>query len=380
MIINIKSIDVLFFRDSKPFGRGSEHFTKSIFPPSSQTLYGALRTKVLEDLCCDYEEFKKGNFVFKNQELVNKIGLEKIKEEIGTVDKIGNFTLKGPFLLYDGDIFLKLPADVKKVGEENSEKYKILHPFNWSNFNIQTDFEINNYPHIITDEPIKDEEGYISLVEFTKYLLCEEIKDIKKSKEIFDYEMRTGIGVNPDTNLTKEGMLYTMGFVRLNKNWSLCAEIENLSILSESGLIKFGGMNRICEYTKLKDNPFKFYFNEIDKIKNLIEKSKIFKIILLTPALFNNGWISDKFEQIDGIKIKLLSAVIGRPENISGWDLAKNKAKPLRRLVPAGSIYYFELLEGGVGELFEKLNFVNFSDENSNLGFGLTLIGGVKNV
>lgn len=388
MIINIKPVDVLFFRDSKPFSRGSEHFTKSIFPPSPQTLYGALRTKVLEDLGCNYEKFKNDEFIFNNQELVNKIGsIEKIKDEIGTVDKPGRFILRGPFLLYKNDaIYLRLPADVKCVGEKTSKEYKILKPFNWSEFDIQTDFEqLNNYPHIIIDKPINDEEGYISLREFINYLLGEEIKNVKNTNDIFYYEMRVGIGIDSTTNITKKGLLYTMGVVRLQNEWSLCAVIENLSLLPESGFIKFGGANRVCEYSKLPEDPFKYYFAEVEKIKNFIEKNKKFKIVLLTPALFNQGWISDKFDssfqmQIDAVKIKLISATIGRPDNISGWDLAKNKAKPLRKLVPAGSVYYFELLEGDVDELFEKLNFVNFSDENSNFGFGLTLIGGVKNV
>ncbi len=379
MIININPVDVLFFRDSRPFGRGSEHFTKSIFPPSPQTLYGALRTKVLEDLGCDYEQYKNGNFVFSNTDSVNRIGIEKIKEEVGTVSKPGSFTLKGPFLFCKNNtIYLKLPADIKRV----SEKFMVLQPFNWSDFNVQTDLELlNKFPHINIDEPIKDEEGFISLKEFTKYLLCEEISEVKNQKDIFNFEMRTGIGVDSEVNITKEGLLYTMGFVRLNKNWSLCAKIENLSALAESGFIKFGGANRICEYSKLSEDPFKFYYAEIDKIKSLIKENKKFKIVLLTPALFDKGWIPGGFEMQKGnVRIKLISATIGRPDNISGWDLAKKKAKPLRRLVPAGSVYYFELLEGGVDELFKEMNFVNFSDENQNFGFGTILVGGIKNV
>jgi CRISPR-associated protein Cmr3 len=38
----------------------------------------------------------------------------------------------------------------------------------------------------------------------------------------------------------------------------------------------------------------------------------------------------------------LVSAVIGKPLAISGWDVANKRPKPLRHYVPAGSVYYFE--------------------------------------
>jgi len=385
VIINIKPVDVLFFRDSKPFGKGSEHFTKSIFPPYPQTLYGALRTKALETLGCDYEQFKNGNFVFRNQDSLNKIDLDNIKKEIGTVEKPGDFILKGPFLLSKNtDIYIKLPADVKNIGDDLVKKYEFMQPFNWSNFGVETDFELNNYPHIITKEPLEDAEGYIPLQKFTNYLLGKDIEDgdVKKASDVYDFEIRTGIGIDPQKNTTEEGLLYAMGFVRLHKDFSLCAEIENLSALPNSGIIKLGGANRICEYEELPDNPFHFYKAEKENIKSIVKEAKKFKLVFLTPALFNNGWISDKFNNYElqegNVRIRLLTGVIGRAENISGWDLARNKPKPFKKLVPAGSVYYFELLQGDVGELFKKFNFVNFSDENPNSGFGLSIIGGIR--
>ena len=382
MIISIKPVDVLFFRDSKPFSRGSEHFAKSLFPPSPQTLYGALRTEALDNLKCDYEKYRESTFVFDNPDLVRQSGgLEKIKEQIGTPEKIGVFSLKGPLLLYQNkNVYLKLPADIKKV--EN--KYKILKPFLWKDYGISTDLTALDYfPHIITDEPLEDETGYIALKSFIQYTFGEEIKeeDIKKEKDIFSYETRIGIGVNDERNAAEEGQLYSVGFVRLHVDWSLIAEVENLPALQDRGIIQLGGERKICEYEILSDNPFKYYFAELNKIKEKIEQTKQFKIIFLTPTYFDKGWISNKFDdglemEVENIKIKLISALIGRAEIVSGWDLAKKRAKPLKNLVPAGSVYYFSLQEGDINALFEKFNWTNFSDTEPNLGFGLSLIGG----
>jgi len=374
MRINIRPIDVLFFRDSKPFGRGFEHFTKSIFPPSPQTLYGALRTKALEDLGCNYKEYENGKLELTKEKDSEKVKM--VEKEVGFPDRIGSFSLKGPLLLRNNaTIYLKLPADIKKV----DEKYEVLKPFDWVSSNVETDLDIiANYPHIQTESPLEDVEGYISLQTFNDYALGGEVKEVVSPEMVYSYEIRTGIGTEAEHNTAKEGQLYTVGFVRMNSGWSFYAEIENLSFLLGSGLIKFGGANRVCEYKSLDDNPLKHY--KMDEIKKSIEENKRFKIVFLTPAEFKNGWISDRFDknlelQMEGLKIKLISACLSRAEVISGWDLANKRPKPLRKLVPAGSVYYFELIEGDVNTLFERLNLVNFSDNNSNLGFGLTLIG-----
>lgn len=381
MNILIKPVDVLFFRDSKPFSRGSEHFTRSIFPPLPQTLYGALRTKAMETLGCDYMEFAKGRLILNNNELVEKSGGMGVHEkELGTVYEQGTFKLKGPFLLKDDTIYMKLPADVKKVNEE----YLILSPFSLEEIGITSDLDIlENYPHIQTQFPVEDVEGYLSLSEFTRYLMGEKIQknEAIKSSEIYDYELRTGIGVNSDTNITGEGLLYTIGFIRLNNGWSFYASAENLSALPSAGLIKFGGDNRVCEYEKTTEDPFKYYTSKIGEIKKIVKNKKRFKLVLLTPAEFNEGWMPGGFNEnlelnFNGIKIKLITASVGRPENISGWDMAQKKAKPLRKLVPAGSVYYFEIIEGEVEKIFDTLNFKSLSDKNIHSGFGLTLIGG----
>ncbi|MCX8082698.1 MAG: type III-B CRISPR module-associated protein Cmr3 [bacterium] len=393
MIINIKPVDVLFFRDSKPFGRGSEHFTKSIFPPFSQTLYGALRTTVLEKLGCDYDTYKTGNVSFSNTAMVEKAGLEKIIKELGTPNQFGDFTLKGPFLLHNGEsVFIRVPSDIKKI--EDSDELCVLAPFDWKRYGISTDLKELEcfFPHTIKEKRLKDINGYMSISSFTEYSLGVSIKtsDIKSTDEIFNYEMRTGLGINRETNVSEEGLLYTMGFVRLkdcNKDqWSLCAEVKDFSLLSKRGFIKLGGANRVCEYEEISDNPFKYYYDITHEIKKIVQNTKKFKLIFLTPALFKKGWLSERFNdnfelEIYGIKIKLISVCLNKPEVVSGWDLANQKPKHIKKVVPSGSVYYFELSdnsEDAIDKIFDYFLNNNFSDENEKTGFGTVLIGGIN--
>ncbi len=54
--------------------------------------------------------------------------------------------------------------------------------------------------------------------------------------------------------------------------------------------------------------------------------------------------------------------------------MAKRKPKPMFKAVPAGSVYFFELLEGNANQL-EKFHQKSISDIYPEQGFGICYIG-----
>jgi len=80
------------------------------------------------------------------------------------------------------------------------------------------------------------------------------------------------------------------------------------------------------------------------------------RVLVVTPAEFEQGWLPDTFElrgggyfgTIPGFepKVRLRSAIIDRPIAISGWDVARGKARSTRRLVPSGSVYFVTREDG----------------------------------
>lgn len=84
-----------------------------------------------------------------------------------------------------------------------------------------------------------------------------------------------------------------------------------------------------------------------------LEKAKRIRLILVTPAVFKNGWLPDDIDAnspespIHGVKfklkLKLKAAAIPRWQPLAGWDMAEKKYKPTRRMVPAGSVYWLEI-------------------------------------
>jgi CRISPR-associated protein Cmr3 len=114
------------------------------------------------------------------------------------------------------------------------------------------------------------------------------------------------------------------------------------------------------------------------------EPSVRVRIVLLTPAIFADGWKPGSapgqlLGHRSGITPKLVAACVPRPETISGWDFAKQQPKKTRRLVSAGSVYWLDI-EGAPDDRVRWANEVmmtNVSDARQDQldGFGLAAVG-----
>ncbi|WP_446008871.1 type III-B CRISPR module-associated Cmr3 family protein [Candidatus Electrothrix sp.] len=125
------------------------------------------------------------------------------------------------------------------------------------------------------------------------------------------------------------------------------------------------------------------------------------RLILATPALFANGWrpgwIQDDMtgcppgfakDSEPRIRLRLRAFITPRWEPVSGWDLVRNPqpgdkpekkgsgaARAVRRMVPAGAVYWFEVEQGH--EHLPELWLRPISDlpQDRNDGYGLVLPG-----
>jgi CRISPR-associated protein Cmr3 len=115
-------------------------------------------------------------------------------------------------------------------------------------------------------------------------------------------------------------------------------------------------------------------------------------MVLATPAIFSKGWMPGWLdsETLEGIlpslkdgkkfKLKLISACTERWRPISGWSAeAKSRGpKVIRRMVPAGSVYFFEAENAeAAGYLAENYWLESVCDipQDCRDGFGLAVWG-----
>jgi CRISPR-associated protein Cmr3 len=112
------------------------------------------------------------------------------------------------------------------------------------------------------------------------------------------------------------------------------------------------------------------------------------KLALATPAIFRDGykpgWLGDDLSGTPPgatVAVRLVGVSIERWRAVSGWSLAElpgqpRGPKPVRRVVPAGGVYFFEVVEGSAAELAERwLEPISDDEQDRHDGFGLAAWG-----
>ena len=160
---------------------------------------------------------------------------------------------------------------------------------------------------------------------------------------------------------------------------SFLVEFDGLG-LPEKGLLKLGGEGKAVSYANI---------NSLHEIV-CPDISNQFKLVLTTPAFFKNGWLPSWIDEktlqgeLKGIKLKLLVAAVGKPQYIGGWDMKNNRPKPMRKAVPAGSVYYFEILDDDIdGSKLQEIHGTAISDNWDDIdyqsqGYGIAYLGKIK--
>jgi CRISPR-associated protein Cmr3 len=121
-----------------------------------------------------------------------------------------------------------------------------------------------------------------------------------------------------------------------------------------------------------------------DAISRALATANRVRMVLATPAIFSDGWKpgwldKDLTGRVPGtqVDLRLVGVAIKRWQSVSGWSLAAPRGpKAIRRVVPAGGVYFFEVLSSGAGELTTRwLEPVSDSVQECRDGFGLATWG-----
>jgi len=356
MIIKIDPLDTLFFRDGKPFTMGEDTWANGIFPPPPSVIYGALRSAY-----------------FSNH-------IDELKKATQSDDPTKNLKINGVYF-WDKKtekIHLPLPNDCvqEKDGEEKSvvlsrdglRGAKSSCPTQDILTSLRSEVKVKNV-----------ERGLINEESLKKYLsgTGNSFSPVIKMADRVLQEPKIGIGIDNKTGTSEEGKLYRVGMNRLD-NLSLLIDFEGMN-LPESGMMKLGGEGKAVSYKE---------YEESKPVSFSVDKSKLdgtrFKLYLSTPAIFKKGWLPDLVDEntlegeYKGLKLKLLTAAIGKPIHIGGFDMKSRKPKPMYKTVPAGSVYYFEIIEGDFQKALEIFDHTAISDVSPKQGFGIAYVGGCR--
>lgn len=148
-------------------------------------------------------------------------------------------------------------------------------------------------------------------------------------------------------------------------------------------LMTFGGERRAASV-----EPVSVWPEVPQQVLVTSEQTPFLRLQLVTPAHFGqDGWRPDWLDAgsltgsppgCPGLELRLVSAAVGRPQAVSGWDFARGGAKGIRYLAPAGSVYYFEVLSGEMTrELVTQLWLGSICSDQQDRrdGYGLVVPG-----
>ncbi|OZG70348.1 CRISPR-associated protein Cmr3 [Hahella sp. CCB-MM4] len=200
-------------------------------------------------------------------------------------------------------------------------------------------------------------------------------------------DIRTHVAINRQTQASEAGKIFqTAGLSMWQSPHSpQCLPQFAVGLLGriegniEPGVLNLGGERRLA-----KVKPWQNIWPGIPSaLVSDIQQAGALTLTLLTPALFSAGWIPGWLDRdsLQGIppgcsrlRLKLRAAAVKRWHPHSGWDLAANRPRASRKMVPAGATYWFDIQDDHADDI-ERLWLNHLSDENQDRldGFGLAL-------
>ncbi len=374
--IVIRVRDPLIARDGRPFREGGYRM-KSVdwFYPSVAA--GSLRTLIGKQ--------RGGNFDLK------------------LVSELKHIAIAGPFPLRRDKVFFPSPKDIV-VGEDRQKHYTVR-PVEYD-AGEGCDFREDGLrPALISDPAGEDFKPaaippFWSAATIHKWLATSTgegfpsppdpmVKDFHNDNFLapFRRDERTHVKIVPDSGAAEETQLFRTVAIAMDGKGDCRVDLA-LRVSPECGLAAgaahtMGGERRLAFWETGKID----WGCPRDLANKLREKQRI-RMMLATPALFKGGWRPgwlDK-ESLKGklpgtqTEVRLVSVCMDRWKAISGFSLDRTEEggygpKPARRMVPAGSIYFFEVLKGTVDAAAVWMKSVSDLPQDGRDGFGIALWG-----
>lgn len=327
------------------------------------------------------------------------------------------------------DVFFPCPADAVYVQVTDGTK----RPKRATPMIVKTESEGCDLPpellpvHLQADENAKrvEETVFWSEADMTSWLLKGHGPSFDHTVPMLPVDTRTHVGIDPERLAHDEGRLFQStgldfeprrvaqlndeyggdeGHYFAPERWGLLARLQDshggtdLCKHLDQRVRRLGADGRSVRMAA-RAGVWPAIPKEIDTALKKLRPDDRFCLVLATPAIFSEGWRPGRWLQgttvdgktiyrgtppgLQGVKVELIAAAVERWVPYSGWDMKPHGSRtvsgtPLavRRLAPAGSVYWLKLVSGSAADL-SKLWLAPVSDDAQDQrdGFGLALIG-----
>ena len=382
----------LMFRDGKPFGV-EENIADTLSFPLPSTISGAIRTAWAEAQSDNF------NYQAKKKALLNKLVLGPLLTQ-------SNYNDKGEI---HTAVLFPAPADALCLNTDAGKKVYRLSPKELGK-GEGTDIDNSLLPVFLDKsaskaKPAQDADKFWTLEQISQWQSTENSGVTQAINiSLLPKKVRTHVAIKQSTGAAESGLLFQtagldFGEIKTSLNPERMADTgwgdSHYGLLScfqeeiPSTYRTIGGEARLAHIEKTDG-----LWPDCPKAlaTGLINSTNGFRLTLVTPAIFRNGSIpsfidSKTFEgELGPLKVRLKAMVVPRWQAGTSWDMAESGSqsgkgmRSIKRLVPAGSVYWFEIIAGHSSELIHQW-LISMADTNEdhferqNDGFGLAIPG-----
>ncbi|MBE3584335.1 MAG: type III-B CRISPR module-associated protein Cmr3 [Limnochordaceae bacterium] len=397
LMVTISPHDPLVIRDGRPFSAGGEgaNRARSLDWPYPSTVSGAIRNLVghiaAQNGLVNGNPFRNPNFV----------------------DRLKNIAVCGPLACKNDRLYVPAPRDglafaatnsgeqtgrEKQQGKAGELEWVRLRP---AQLRPGEGCDLP-YSGILSPILVPRQEkparmpAFWSIADAVQWLANDgEAADVPGPREVldgFDREERIHVRIDPQTQTADDSQLFSTQGLIFPFGTGLVALVDpgeaalNELITNLQILHPLGGERRLAYFAV---QPTDSRWQSPREIQTVLLRATGVRMQLATPAIFSRGWLPGWLDPttlegappgVSEVRLRLRGACVERWRPVSGWDLERHRPKPLRRVVPAGSVYFFEVVGGSPERLADVwLRPVADSEQDRRDGFGLALWGVWRN-
>lgn len=374
-VVRIRGIDPLLFRDGRPFGAEvGSLFAQTLRVPYPSTVAGFLRTLA-----------------------GNRWGVDW--GDSAAIQHVLSIRIRGPLLERNGELVFRAPADALLTARDGKGiTLTTLRPAVPPQ-GAGCDLPEGVLPLLPQREVTgKPPTGYhFWRGEVLSQWLADPTGDNTPLPDRIpgmEVEERVHVAIEDEKGTSREELLFTVQFLSFERyrweetpsweEWSLLVQIFTGQPVSRQGVGLLGGEKRLASVEVVEGSH---WFACPANLHNALRSANRVRMLLATPAVFRDGWkpswlgadLAGSPPSAPQLRLRLVAAAVPRREAVSGWDYREGHRgpKPVRWLAPAGSVYFFEVLDGDPTVLAKEAWLQSVCDEEQDQrdGFGLALWG-----
>jgi CRISPR-associated protein Cmr3 len=380
-LIELTCRDPVVSRDGRPFGAGQGNRMRSAGWLLPSVVAGALRTVVGTAAGRDFS--------------------------VATAQELLQVAVAGAFPVAEGQLYLPVPQDcvVRNTAPLRAAPQTLDDGGgDWPAEGLR--------PVMLTEEQAPDDfkpeqaPAWWPCDRYSQWLAGNDISFDHRFLNALPDELRTHVKLDAHAGAAEEGMLFTTaalplthlarygaaahdGFRSRLAEISLCVRVRASqwcadTVATLDNLHPLGGERRLVHWKA--SQPLEWRCP--DTLRAVLVKTQRARMVLATPGIFRDGWKPGWLNsQLIGrppgsnTTLKLVGVSIQRWRAVSGWSLASlpgqpRGPKPVRRVVPAGGVYFFETVDATTNDLDARwLEPVSDDEQDQRDGFGLAVWG-----